>query len=126
MHGVRNLHFGDDCHHYHRRRLLSSSFVIIFIVMIIIIICHHRPFCGSWKLDHVIIFESKPLAAVCVSELFQVKTSGLYVSVAIILGSRPPNGSFVSQQCSDQKLQNSLLAEFSCSTIFGSRPTVGL
>ena len=59
VHGVQRLLFGDDCHRYHRRRLLSSSFVIIFIVIVITIICH-RPSCGSWKLDHAIIFESRP------------------------------------------------------------------
>ena len=65
VHGVQRLHFGDDCHRYHRRRLLWFLFVIVFIVIIIVvIICHHHPFCGSWQLDHAIVFESRPLAAV--------------------------------------------------------------
>ena len=68
VHGVQRLHFGDDCHRYHRRRPLWFSFVVIFIVVIIvIIICHHHPSCGSWKLDHAIVFESRPLAAASVS-----------------------------------------------------------
>ena len=65
VHGVQRLHFGDACRRYHRRRLLWFSFVIIFIVVImVILVCHHHPFCGSWKLDHAIVFESRPLAAV--------------------------------------------------------------
>ena len=109
--GVQRLDYDDHSHHHHLLSSSSSSSSLSF----------SSSSSSLVVLGNLImqLFSCQDLSQEFGCQNYcQVKTSRIYLSVATILGSKPPDGSFMSKQCSDQNLQNPLLAEFSCCNYF--------